>query len=73
MRTKIQLLIEDDYMEEFIAALPKDRVSVVDVGLEVNQEKLHQVVQDYKDNPEDFIPYFKSMKNISAWFNAKRT
>jgi len=73
MKTKIQLLIEDDYIEEFMASLPKDKVSVIELDFQANEKKLHKVVQDYRESKEDFIPYFKSMKNISSWFNAKRT
>ncbi|MEA2091097.1 MAG: hypothetical protein U9O83_01875 [Campylobacterota bacterium] len=72
MKTKVQLLIDDNFIEEFMNSLPKDKVRVIEADFQVNQDKLQKVLQEYKDSRDSFIPYFKSMKNISAWFTAKR-
>ena len=69
--TKIHLLIEDDYIEEFMSNLPKDKVVVIEHDFEENKKKLQNVLQNHKDNKEKFIPYYESMKALNEWFKAK--
>lgn len=72
MKTKVQLLVDDDFVEEFMNSLPKDKVSIIELDFQANQDKLKKALQEYQDDSDSFVPYFKSMKNISAWFNEKR-
>ena len=67
----IHLLIEDDYIEEFIHGLPKDKVIVIEEDFKENKIMLDDELKNYQQNPSDFIPYSKSMKELSIWLNER--
>jgi len=69
--TKINLLVDDEYIDEFVQSLPKDKVIVVENNFEENKELLAQMLDAYLNDKEKFIPYYESMKNISSWFQKK--
>jgi len=69
--TTIHLLIEDDYVETFMAELPKDKISVIEEDFKANQTKLQDVLQSYQDHNSGFIPYYDSMKDLNAWLLEK--
>lgn len=66
--TKVSLLIEDSYIEEFMKQLPKGKVIVIEENFETNKKLLESVLNQYEENKEEFVPYYESMKNISTWF-----
>jgi len=68
---KINLLVDEEYIEEFMNQLPKGKVVVIEENFEDNKLALENVVDDYSQNKEQFIPYYDSMKNISSWFKEK--
>jgi predicted nucleic-acid-binding protein len=69
--TKISLLIDDEYIEEFIQSLPKEKVLVIEHNFEENKKLLADALEEYRQNQGDFVPYYESMKNISSWFQTK--
>lgn len=66
--TKISFLIEDDFIEEFIQQLPKDKVTVIEEDFEDNKKLLKEVLEKYMKDKDGFISYNESMKNINEWF-----
>ena len=69
--TTIHLLIDDDYIETFMASLPKDKISVIEEDFKENKKKLHDTFESYKTNPRDFKPYNESMKDMNVWLKDK--
>jgi hypothetical protein len=69
--TTIHLLIEDDYVETFMAELPKDKISVIEEDFKQNQKKLHNVLDEYKNHKSLFIPFGDSMKDLNSWLAKK--
>ena len=69
--TTIHLLIEDDYVETFMDALPKDKITVIEEDFKKNQEKLQKVLDSYENHNSSFTPYNDSMKNLSIWIKEK--
>ena len=63
----IQLLIEDDFFEEFIQTLPKEKVTLLDQTFKDNQNKFTQALNDYKSTPETFSSHLDNMKELDAW------
>jgi len=68
---KIQLLIEDDFLEQFMESLPKDKVYVIEEDFQNNKELLKKAFQEYETNSSNFIPYNESMKLINNWLKEK--
>lgn len=67
----LHLLVEDDYIENFVEQLPKEKVIIIEEDFQENKEKLQAVLQDYRDNKDEFTPYSKSMQNINEWLKDK--
>ncbi len=63
----IQLQIEDDFFEEFIQTLPKDKVTLIDQTFIDNQNKFIQAYNDYKNAPETFHSHLDNMKELDNW------
>lgn len=68
---KLNLLVDDDFIEEFVKSLPKEKVIVIEENFQENQKLLDDVLTMYEQESEKFIPYYESMKNISSWFKEK--
>ena len=52
----IHLQIEDDYIDEFMSALPKDKVIVIEEEFKETKILLQNEFKNYQDNPNDFSP-----------------
>ena len=60
----IHLQIEEDYIEEFMSNLPKEKVVVIEENFKENKILLEKELKNYQENRYDFIPYLQSMKEI---------
>lgn len=69
--TMVHLLIEDDYVEDFMNTLPKDKITVIEEDFKSNQHLLENELQKYSDDKSSVIPYYESMKELGLWLNEK--
>ena len=63
----IELLVEDDFYEEFLQTLPKDKVTILDQIFIDNRNKFQQELNNFNNDEAGFIPYFETMKEIDTW------
>lgn len=68
---QIHLLVEDDYIETFIAELPKGKATVIEKDFTENQEHLKDGFSNYLDNKSTLLPYYESMKELSIWLKER--
>lgn len=68
---KIHLLIEEEYIQEFMQNLPKDKVKVIEEDFEQNKTLLQNELEQYKDSTSKYLTYNESMKNLSTWLSGK--
>jgi len=66
---KVSLLIDDDFIDQFMQSLPKDKIIVVEDGFNSNVELFKTTIKDYEDNQIDLIPYNDSAKNLTSWLD----
>ena len=71
--TSLNLLVDDDYLEEFINSFDKEKVRVVENDFDSNKRVLENVLISYKNSKEEFIPYFDSMKNLTIWLKERES
>ncbi len=67
----IQLQVQDDYVEEFLNTLPKEKVKVVDQTFLEHQQRFQAELQKFKDEAGEFPPYHEEMKAIDAWLKER--
>ena len=67
----VYIQVEDDFVDELIKMLPTDKVIVLNDNFKENKDVLHESLQDYKDKPEGFIPYYESMTHLDNWLQEK--
>lgn len=63
----IELLIADDFYEEFLQTLPKEKVTVRDEAFIDNQKKFHKELDSFYNDESSFSSYFENMKEIDTW------
>lgn len=63
----IELLVEDDFYEEFLQTLPKDKVTVVDEVFIDNQKKFRKELDSFYNDETSFNSYFDNMKEVDMW------
>ncbi len=69
--TTIHLLIEDDFVEEFISGLPKAKITVIEEDFQQNKKLLYDELQDYKSDKRIVTSYYESMKEMNNWLKEK--
>ncbi len=69
--TTIHLLIDDDYVEEFMRELPKDKITVIEEDFKENIIKLQDSLDNYQNHKSESIPFYESMKNMNSWLKEK--
>lgn len=69
--TTIHLLIEDDFVEEFISGLAKDKITVIEEDFQENKKLLHAQLQHYNSDKSVVAPYHESMKEMNNWLKEK--
>ena len=68
----IHLMVEEDYIEEMMNMLPKDKVVVIEENFKENCTLLSEVKENYHNSSEDFLSYYESMKSIDIWLEEKK-
>lgn len=68
---KIRLMIEEEFIEEFMNSLPKDKVKVIEENFEENQVVLQETLDNYEIDNSSFAPLNETMNNLSQWLNEK--
>jgi len=63
----VQLQIEDDFFEEFLETLPKDKVTLIDQVFTDNQNKFAKELERYKSGAEGFRSHPENMKVLDSW------
>ena len=66
MRT-LHLQIDDDFYEEFIKALPNDKVTVLDQDFIDNQNKFATELERFKNGSNGFKSHLENMKDLDGW------
>ncbi|MCD6172433.1 MAG: hypothetical protein J7J96_01425 [Sulfurimonas sp.] len=61
----IHLQVEDDYIEELMSILPKDKVIVIEEDFKENKKLLENELKNYRDKPASFISYNESIKRLN--------
>lgn len=69
--TTIHLLIEDDFVESFMASLPKDKITAIEEDFKENKKLLNDELQHYNDDKSAVVPYYESMKELNNWLQEK--
>lgn len=69
--TTIHLLIEDDFVEEFICGLPRDKITVIEEDFKENQKLLQAELQNYYEQKSVPTPFYESMKESNEWLKEK--
>ena len=68
----IHLLVEEDYIEELMMALPKDKVKIVEKNFEENKILLQSTFSQYNEKESCLISYEESIKNLDNWLEEKK-
>lgn len=67
----LHLLIEDDYIEEFVSSLPRDKVTIVEKEFDENKKLLQDELEKYNNEDIETKPYHESMQNLNIWLKEK--
>ena len=70
-KIELHLLVDEEYIESFVALLPKDKVRVVEKNFSENRVLLDNVLKEYKNSTKNFIEYKDSMNDISSWLKER--
>ena len=65
----IHLQVQEDYLEEFLSALPYDKVKLLSQDFLDVQNKFQKELENFKNSTGEFLPYYDNMKTIDAWIN----
>ncbi len=66
----LHLLIDDDFIEEFVKSLPMDKVSIVEKEFQENKKLLQKELDNYNQTKQS-NPYQESMQNLNVWLKEK--
>lgn len=69
----IHLLVEEDYIEELMQNLPKDKVKIVEENFKENKVLLENSLDDALENENDLTPYNETIKNINDWLSTRES
>jgi len=67
----LNLLIDDDFIEEFVKSLPRDKVVIVEKEFQENRVKLQKEFDNYKQNKNQIKSYQQSKKELDKWLKQK--
>jgi hypothetical protein len=67
----LHLLIEDDYIEEFVSSLPRDKVTIVEKEFNENKKLLQDELEKYNNEDVEIKPYHESMQDLNIWLKEK--
>ncbi len=63
----LQLQVQDEFLEDLLKMLPKDKVTVIDQSFLENQKKLNGELENFLNDKTEFTPYYENMKEIDNW------
>ena len=69
----IQIQVKESYLERFLnllQALPQDEIKIIDKEFERDKKMLQEVLNSYKNNTGEFIPYEEGMEELDNWLDA---
>jgi hypothetical protein len=64
------MLIAEDYIEEFMKMLPKDKITIIEENFEQNKQLLAGALEQYTQENKS-IPLQETMKHIDTWLKTK--
>ena len=67
----LHLLIEDDFIEEFVNSLPRKKVTIIEKEFDKNKQLLANELENYKQNQDDIKPYTQSKNELDEWLKQK--
>jgi len=66
---KVSLLIDNDFINEFMQSLPKDKIVVVENNFDTNVELFNTTLKDYENNKINLVSYNESAKDLTIWLD----
>ena len=63
--TIIHLLVNNDYIEQLMKELPKDKVVIIEENFKENKKLFEDEIQNYKDNNLETKDYYESMRELN--------
>ncbi len=63
----IELLVDDDFYEELLKMLPKDKVTLLDQTFIDNRKKFHDELNNFKNDEAGYTSYYETMKEMDNW------
>jgi len=67
----VELKIDNDYYDELVQMLPKNRVSIVDESFLNHQKILKDELANYKNENISFTLYQSSIEKTNSWVERK--
>lgn len=68
----IHLLVDEDYIEELMMTLPKDKVRVVEKDFEENKLLLKNVFDECSQGSPKLTSYKDSVEIMNTWLEEKK-
>lgn len=63
----VHLQVQDDFLEDLLSMLPKDKVRVLDQNFLDTQKKFQEELENFKNKQDNFPPYHEDMKEMDNW------
>ena len=67
----LHLLVKDEFIEEFVKSLPKEKVIVVEKEFKENKKLFQDELNKYNNDKLMTIPYQESAKELNLWLKGK--
>ncbi len=67
----LHLLIDDDFIEDFVKSLPRDKVLIVEKEFKENKILLQKELESYQQNQNEPVSYQQSKKDLDEWLKQK--
>jgi hypothetical protein len=64
-------MIKDDYIEEFVNNLNRDKVTIVEEDFQKNKLLLQESLEQYHKDNNSFTSYSKTMKDLSFYLQER--
>jgi len=66
---RIYLLVEDDYINDFVAGFDRSKVTIIEENFAENQQLMSAELSDYMENKLITKSYLDSINNINSWLD----
>jgi len=64
---QLSVLVDEEYIEEFVQNLPIEKVRIVEHNFQENKKLFEELFNEYKRGTHSFYPYNKSIQNMNSW------